>query len=206
MMKWKSDILNKVRVAVVALMLLSAATAMVSINKDNQRARTATPDRIGQNSSLEQQVTAAEKQILEEISTETVETEVEVPYSTTTTYDGTLEKDTTVVRVEGQIGKKVIRTVVKTKDGVEISRELISEDTIVPPVTRVVAVGTKVVQKQRGQSTVAGCNRNYRPCIPDSSRDLNCEDLERRVEIIGDDEYELDEDDADGIGCESYEL
>jgi len=45
------------------------------------------------------------------------------------------------------------------------------------------------------------CSPNYEPCLPVAD-DLNCSDLETRVRVIGEDEYNLDRD-GNGIGCES---
>ena len=135
--------------------------------------------------------------------TDVVTTEEEVPYTTTQTYDGTLPKDTTVVRVEGRNGKKIIKTEVKTRDGVEVSRALISEEITVPPVSKIVAIGTKVTGTQK-RETKLECDVNYKPCIPLVRSDLDCDDLGFRVEIVGEDVHNLDEDDADGIGCERF--
>lgn len=47
----------------------------------------------------------------------------------------------------------------------------------------------------------AECNPNYFPCVPDDYADLDCNELEWRVDVVGDDVYNLDSD-GDGIGCE----
>lgn len=148
-------------------------------------------------------VDVSEKQKIAVTKTETVSTEEVVPFSTTTTYDGTLPKDTTVVRVEGQNGKKVVKTEVKTKDGVEVSRALISETITVPPVTKVIAIGTKVVA-QKPKASAETCHPNYSPCIPIVAGDLDCKDVRIQVAVIGADPYGLDGNDNDGLGCESY--
>ena len=48
---------------------------------------------------------------------------------------------------------------------------------------------------------IAECNPNYFPCVPDDFADIDCNEVEWRVDVIGTDEYNLDRD-ADGIGCE----
>ena len=50
----------------------------------------------------------------------------------------------------------------------------------------------------------SGCHPSYTPCVPNSSKDLNCKDVGKKVTIIGPDEYGLDGNDNDGLGCESY--
>ena len=49
-----------------------------------------------------------------------------------------------------------------------------------------------------------GCDPSYIPCVPISSVALDCRDVGFRVEVIGFDEYRLDNDDPDLIGCESW--
>jgi hypothetical protein len=144
--------------------------------------------------------TISEKPKIVTTKTEIIVTEEEVPYTTIQTYDGTLAKDTTVVKVEGQNGKKVVKTEVKTKDGVEVSKSLISEEVTVPPVNEVIAIGTRT----GGQPRSKACDINYKPCIPKVKRDLDCDDIGIQVEILGEDVHNFDEDDQDGIGCERY--
>ncbi len=49
------------------------------------------------------------------------------------------------------------------------------------------------------------CHSSYVPCVPDSSpRDLDCKKVGHRVTVVGPDEYRLDGDDNDSMGCESY--
>jgi endonuclease YncB( thermonuclease family) len=50
----------------------------------------------------------------------------------------------------------------------------------------------------------SGCHPSYEPCVPDSSRDLDCGDIGYEVKVLGHDEYRLDGDDNDGKGCERY--
>lgn len=50
----------------------------------------------------------------------------------------------------------------------------------------------------------SGCHPSYIPCVPISSVDLDCKDVGFRVEVVGPDEYWLDNDDPDLIGCESW--
>ncbi len=61
-------------------------------------------------------------------------------------------------------------------------------------------------QSIQGESAKLGnnCHPSYIPCVPISSVDLDCKDVGFRVEVIGYDEYRLDNDDPDLIGCESW--
>lgn len=47
----------------------------------------------------------------------------------------------------------------------------------------------------------AECNPNYFPCVPDDYADLDCNEVKWRVDVVGEDIYNLDRD-GDGIGCE----
>ena len=47
------------------------------------------------------------------------------------------------------------------------------------------------------------CTPGYTPCVPIAT-DLNCPDIGFRVQVIGEDVYELDRD-GNGVGCESYD-
>lgn len=49
------------------------------------------------------------------------------------------------------------------------------------------------------------CHPNYKPCITNLPGDaLNCADVRRQVQVIDADPYQLDGNDNDGLGCESY--
>ena len=54
------------------------------------------------------------------------------------------------------------------------------------------------------QSLGNNCHPSYIPCVEISPYDLDCKDVGFRVEVIGYDEYRLDNDDPDLIGCEAY--
>jgi hypothetical protein len=149
-------------------------------------------------------VNVSEKPKIAVTETKVETTEEDVPFSTTQTYDGTLPKDTEVVRVEGANGKKVVKTEVKTKDGVEVSRELISENITVPPVAKVIAIGTKVVAKA-GNNSSSNCDTHYSPCVKKIGGDIDCKDIGHQVKLIDPaiDPYNLDRD-GNGTGCDNY--
>lgn len=200
MKRWisKDSVVSKLGFALVVLMAVSGIAGSLQRepqqNLDIQTAGTL-QSRSASNDTLAQKPKAP-----------VVETHVEtkeeaVPYDTVQTYDGTLPKDVAVVRVEGADGKKVVKTEVKTKDGVEISRALISESITVPPVDKIVAIGTKVVQKHNDGS----CDPHYTPCVKKTGHDIDCKDIGYQVHVVtpGEDPYDLDRD-TDGIGCDTY--
>jgi hypothetical protein len=47
------------------------------------------------------------------------------------------------------------------------------------------------------------CDPNYTGCVPLVPYDLDCADIARSVEVIGDDVHGFDGD-GDGYGCETY--
>lgn len=206
MKRWFSRDSVKAKVGMAAIAMLAGAGVLASMQQPAQLST-----RVQSSASLQQNaapdtIAMSEKPRLDVTRTEIVTEEQEVPFTTMQTYDGTLAKDTSVVRVEGKVGKKVVTSEVKTKDGVEISRELISEEVTVPPVTKVVAIGTKTVLKPTAE-TPGACDPRYTPCIKKTNRDLDCSDIGFRVAVvdIGNDPHGFDLDN-NGIGCEAYPL
>jgi hypothetical protein len=127
----------------------------------------------------------SEKSKLDDTKT-TIETaEEEVPFVTTQTYDGTLLKDTIVVKVEGHAGKKVVKSEVKTRDGGEISRALISETVTVPPVTKVVAIGTKVGAPKPKIEKTKKCELTAVDCTVDTGDVKTCDNDDARSDDLG---------------------
>lgn len=49
----------------------------------------------------------------------------------------------------------------------------------------------------------ANCHPSYTPCVPDGP-DLDCDEIRHEVIVTGPDEFNLDGNDNDGRGCESY--
>ena len=73
----------------------------------------------------------------------TVTEEVEIPFDEKTEKDVTMAQGTTEVKQLGEVGTKRISYNVLYVDGKEVSREVISEEVVREPVTRIVAVGAK---------------------------------------------------------------
>ncbi len=68
----------------------------------------------------------------------------EIPFSTETKEDPSILKGETKVQQEGKNGQRVVVSEVTTEDGVEVSRKVTSDNTT-PAVTKIILVGTKVV-------------------------------------------------------------
>lgn len=78
--------------------------------------------------------------------TETTETSIsEIPYETEHVDDADLEYGEVRVRVYGENGKERLTYLVKSKNGKQVSRKVVSRETISEPVNQVIATGTKVV-------------------------------------------------------------
>jgi hypothetical protein len=127
------------------------------------------------------------------------------------------------VTVAGGNGEKVTTYAVQYLDGVEVSREMVSEATTVQPVSEVTSIGTRqpapVVEPEPVVEPAPepveapasdGCDPNYEgSCVPIAS-DVDCAGgsgdgpgyAEGPVYIIGTDIYDLDRD-GDGIACDS---
>lgn len=73
----------------------------------------------------------------------TITVEQSIPYSEETVRDMTIESGKKEVRQQGEDGRKVIKFKVNFVNGVEASRELISETVEKEPVNKIVAVGSK---------------------------------------------------------------
>ena len=113
------------------------------------------------------------------------------------------------VTVAGALGEKVVTYKVTTRDGVEVSREVVSEVVTVAPVDEITTVGTRVPPPVVEAPAAGGCDSNYTgACVPISS-DVDCAGgsgngpayVSGPVQIVGSDIYDLDRD-GDGIACD----
>ena len=77
------------------------------------------------------------------VSTKVVEEKFSVPFEKVYVEDSSLYKGESEIAVQGQNGSVTRKYSVKYEDGVEVSRELISEIKT-EPINQVIAVGTKV--------------------------------------------------------------
>lgn len=73
----------------------------------------------------------------------TITEEVEIPFAEETVRDYNLATGTQEVRQLGEVGRKKVYYMVQYVDNVEVSREVISEEVVREPVSRITAVGAK---------------------------------------------------------------
>lgn len=145
---------------------------------------------------------------------ETATENVAIPFEKTTVDDPQRDQGTTALVTAGANGVKVITYRVTLVDGVEVSREAVSETVQTAPVHEVTAIGSKapapvaapvpLVQQGGGD-----CDSNYSgACVPIST-DVDCAGgsgngpayVQGPVRIVGADIYDLDRD-GDGIACD----
>lgn len=74
---------------------------------------------------------------------QTATVETTIPYPEETKEDGSLSQGETKLLQAGEEGRKVAKYEVNFKDGVEVSRVLVSEEVVKEPVARITAVGSK---------------------------------------------------------------
>jgi len=83
------------------------------------------------------------------VTTTKTETETQsVPYTSTTVNSASLAKGTTRITTVGVDGVATLTYAVTYRDGVRISRELISQTTTAEPITQVTSIGTYVAPVQ----------------------------------------------------------
>ncbi len=137
-----------------------------------------------------------------------------IAFAQVTVQDGVLPNGQTSVTTLGVAGEKELSYRVNLLDGVEVSRELISEAVAVAPVDEVTTVGTYVAPPPPPPPAAAppagnGCDTNYADaCVPIDS-DVDCAGgsgngpsyLSGVARVVGSDIYDLDRD-GDGYACE----
>lgn len=119
--------------------------------------------------------------------------------------DGSLAKGSSKTLVEGVDGELTATYNVTYTNGVETSREKVSEKITRQPVTELIAVGTYV---KPAPAKTSSCDPNYSGCVPIAS-DVDCGGgngngpayVYETVRVTGYDIYDLDRD-SDGYGCD----
>lgn len=86
----------------------------------------------------------------------TVTEEVEIPFAEETVQDAGLEAGTQEVKQLGEVGLKRVYYNIQYVDGVEVSREVASEEVVREPVARITAVGTKRTAVVNAAAPVTG--------------------------------------------------
>jgi hypothetical protein len=127
-----------------------------------------------------------------------------IAFGTRRVEDPDLAKGSTETRTKGVAGVRTLTYRVTVTDGVQTARTLVRERVTRKPVTKVIAIGTRVDEPE----PTRGCDPNYGGCVPIAS-DVDCAGgsgngpayVEGPVEVIGDDRYDLDRD-GDGVGCD----
>ena len=144
------------------------------------------------------------------IETDVVTTEP-VPFEATTVEDAALPSGQQQVTTAGQAGERTMTYRVRTVDGVEVSRELVSDVVSRAPVTQVTSIGTYVAPPPPPPAAQAAscCDGNYADaCVPIAS-DVDCAwgsgdgpaYFDGVARVVGSDVYDLDRD-GDGYACE----
>lgn len=131
-----------------------------------------------------------------------------VPYQAVTADDGAMAAGTSAITTAGVPGTIERWYRVTYLDGVESSRELVSETVTIAPINEVTSIGTYVAPPPP-PPVVSSCDSNYADaCVPISS-DVDCAGgsgngpayVSGIVRVVGSDIYDLDRD-GDGYGCD----
>lgn len=145
------------------------------------------------------------------IETDVVTTEP-VPFAATTVEDGALPSGQQQVTTAGQDGERTLTYRVRTVDGVEVGRELVTDIVSRAPVDQVTSIGTYVAPPPPPPPAAPasnGCDPNYADaCVPIAS-DVDCAwgsgngpaYFDGVARVVGVDVYDLDRD-GDGYACE----
>lgn len=139
------------------------------------------------------------------VVTRTVTETRKVAFGTRRVEDPDLAKGSTETRTKGVAGVRTLTYRVTLTDGVQTARTLVREQVTRKPVTKVIAVGTRVDEPEPTNE----CDPNYSGCVPIAS-DVDCAGgsgngpayVDGPVRVIGDDKYDLDRD-GDGVACDN---
>ncbi|WP_448006162.1 G5 domain-containing protein [Agromyces bauzanensis] len=157
-----------------------------------------------------EQTESAERSPVREVKE--VEERSTVPYSTVTVDDSNLAAGSTAIVTAGVNGERTLTYRITYEDGVEISREVISDVVSIPPVDEVVSHGTYVPPPPPAAEPAPSgdCHPSYADeCVP-FAPDADCAGgggngpayVTGPVRVVGPDVYELDRD-GDGIACDA---
>ena len=154
--------------------------------------------------SCEQVEAEAEPDAAPKVEVQTTTETEELPFSSTTVNDPSLDKGATAVKTTGVNGVKTLTYEQTFTDGVAGDKVFVKEEITTQPVAQVTAIGTKVKVQ-----AASNCDPNYSgECVPIAS-DVDCAGgsgngpayVNGPVTVIGYDIYELDRD-GNGLGCE----
>ena len=133
-------------------------------------------------------------------TTETITDTQSIPFNKLSIDTVRLNQGDSKITTVGIDGEKKITYRVASINGVETSREKISEEVTKDPVDEVTSVGVYIEPTPQPQNN---CDPNYSPCVPLVSYDLDCPDIGFSVNVLGSDPHRFDRE-GDGYGCESY--
>jgi resuscitation-promoting factor RpfB len=144
---------------------------------------------------------------------EDVQESTAIPFERTAVDDPNIDVGQAPITTVGADGTKVATYRVTYVDGVEVSRELVSEEVTVAPVNEVTSNGTRQPPPPPAPvplvQPAAECHGSYAGvCVPIAS-DVDCEGgggngpayVRGPLQVVGEDVYDLDRD-GDGIACD----
>ena len=102
------------------------------------------------NPALDSVVTEGTVITVTKVTSDMIYEEAEIPFETVSVANSRMSRGEKQVKTEGVNGVKKLAYSVVYHDGIEQSRELVGEQIITDPVTKVVEYGTKYVQVSRG--------------------------------------------------------
>lgn len=190
-------------VAVLAILVVTAAISVANLGSEEEPVKQEVVD---------QEVVSTEPVITTKTITETEA----IPFEKTSVDYNSLNKGITKIKTIGVDGERTKTYKITLTDGVETSRELVSEETTKQPVHEVTTIGTYVYVAPKPdpapitKEPTSSCDPNYSgACVPIAS-DVDCAGgsgngpayVKGPVTVIGKDIYGLDGDN-NGIGCES---
>lgn len=131
-----------------------------------------------------------------------------IPFEVTSVEDPNIDVGASAITTAGANGETTTTYLVKSVDGVEVSREVRREEVTLQPISEVTSVGSRQPAPP-APDPIEPCNSNYADvCVPNSS-DVDCEGgsgdgpayVDGPLRIVGTDVYGLDRD-GDGIACD----
>lgn len=133
----------------------------------------------------------------------------DIPFSAVSVDDAGYDLGFSGITTNGVVGQKATTFKVTTREGVEISREIVAEIVAVSPVDQVTTNGTRVPPPVAAAPVASDCDSNYAGvCVPIAS-DVDCAGgsgngpayVSGPLQVVGSDVYDLDRD-GDGIACD----
>ncbi|MGI6362327.1 MAG: septal ring lytic transglycosylase RlpA family protein [Bacillota bacterium] len=109
----------------------------------------------------EQRIVPGMKVNIVRVDTRLVTEEVRIAAKTTYKSDHTLEQGKKKVKVQARDGKKLVTYEIICHDGIDVSKRVIKEEVVVPPVAGVILKGTKSISRGTTGKAVEGIASYY---------------------------------------------